>query len=1029
MLTLPRCLSLFCLTLACHVFLASSSSAQQRDDARALQHDDYDRWNTINASALSPDGKWVMYAVRDGKENVTLKFRKAGSNQEYSIANGTGARFTDDSQIAIFRVTPDKELLEKLKKEKKKPEEMPRSKLTMLRLDSGRATTVENVSSFKTPRDSSTWVAFLLGQGKAEAKMKTGSSTVNETFEITPNGLQQPARKTKASPKKSTAPAKSESARAGKTSREAGSAKRTAAASQGKADPKTTNEKNNKKEKKAGSELVLYNLETGVEQRFPHVVSFEFSKSGNLLVFSTSTKDQPGEDGVWVMDLNRGSVSPVLTGLGEYRGLAINDSGNGVAFLTNRDDYESKSPKWSLYHWRTGQKKALPTVTPESSGMAEGWSLAAGSQPVFSEDGRRLFFNTAPLPPAEKEESGEPQAKLDLWHWQDPQLQPQQLIRAEQDRNRSYRAVYDLKSKKMTQLATREIPQVTIDPRSSSDVAVGTSQEKYKKLMSWDLPGFQDTYLIDLKSGSARPVLEKGRSGGRLSPGGKYILWWDTDQRAWMALPTANQKGGGRPVSISTGIPHELYDVLHDTPSDPRPYGVAGWLDDDRGLLVYDRYDIWLLDPSGRQAAKCVTQGAGRADSRRYRYVQLDPLQRSINPEQRWVLSMFDEGTKASGYATLDLGSGKAPATRLSLDENVGGLKKAKDSDAVLMTRSTFRRSPDLWYSTLAMDTLTRISRINPQQMEYRWGTAELVHWDSADGTPLDGILYKPDGFDPQKKYPMLVYFYERNSDKLHSYYPPAAGRSIINFSFYVSRGYLVFVPDIPYKTGFPGQSAADAILPGVNHLVKQGFIDEAKIGMQGHSWGGYQTAFLVTQTDMFACAESGAPVSNMTSAYGGIRWSSGMSRMFQYEKTQSRIGATLWEDREKYILNSPLFHADKINTPLLILHNDEDGAVPWYQGIELFVALRRLEKPAWLLNYNQQPHWVMKRENRLDFARRMQQFFDHYLMDAPMPVWMASGIPAVDKGKKFGFEPAEPAATAGQIPGKPAGQKKKQEP
>ncbi len=182
---------------------------------------------------------------------------------------------------------------------------------------------------------------------------------------------------------------------------------------------------------------------------------------------------------------------------------------------------------------------------------------------------------------------------------------------------------------------------------------------------------------------------------------------------------------------------------------------------------------------------------------------------------------------------------------------------------------------------------------------------------------------------------------------------------------------------------------------------------------MQGHSWGGYQTAYLATQTDMFACGESGAPVSNMTSAYGGIRWGTGMSRMFQYEKSQSRIGDTLWNARDKYINNSPLFFADKVNTPLLILHNDQDTAVPWYQGIELFVALRRLEKPAWMLNYNGEPHGVMGDANRKDFAKRMQQFFDHYLKGEAMPVWMADGLPAVDKGKKFGFESKEETETA----------------
>ncbi|MDG2184734.1 MAG: prolyl oligopeptidase family serine peptidase [Mariniblastus sp.] len=1004
----------FLLALVCLATPTVSTLADERDDARSLEHSDYDRWNTINASALSHDGNWVMYSVRDGKDNVTLKFRQTASSREFSIANGTGARFTDDSQFAIFRVTPDKALIEKLKKEKKKPEEMPKSQLTVLHLESGRTTTIDNVTTFKIPRDNSEWAAFLLGSGKNEATLKTDKSSVNETLAVTPQGLQRP-RPGSAKAKKAKRPAaKNPSSKlAGKSSSE--TAKQPKQESS-KTEPQAKaagNDKEKKKEKKAGSELVLYNLKTGVEQRFPNVVSFEFSKPGNLLVFSTSTKERPAEDGAWVMDLNRGTVLQVAAGLGDYRGLAINDKGNEFAFLTNRDDYSAKQPAWSLYHWRTGQKEAKPIATSESPSIVANWGISSNGSPMFSEDGRRLYFNTAPLPTAEEDENDEPQAKLDLWHWQDPQLQPQQLLRAEQERNRSYRAVYDLKAKKITQLATPQIPQVAVDPRSKANQVVGTSQEKYRKLMSWDIPGYQDTYLIDLKSGEAKPVLEKARSGGKLSPAGKFITWWDTDQRAWFAVPTAKQKDDNKPVQISAGIKHALYNVLHDTPSDPRPYGMAGWLDDDQAVLVYDRYDIWQLDPTGQQPPICLTKGEGRAASKRYRYVQLDPLQRSIDPQQPMILSMFDEGSKASGYTKRTPAPAEELTQLLALEESVGGLKKAKDSDAVIMTRSTFRRSPDLWYSHLGMKSISRISRINPQQMEYRWGTAELVHWDSADGGPLDGILYKPDGFDPSKKYPMLVYFYERSSDKLHSYYAPAAGRSIINFSFYVSRGYLLFVPDIPYKTGFPGKSAADAILPGVTSLVKQGFVDEDRIGMQGHSWGGYQTAFLVTQTDMFACAESGAPVSNMTSAYGGIRWSSGMSRMFQYERTQSRIGATLWEDREKYILNSPLFQADKINTPLLILHNDEDGAVPWYQGIELFVALRRLEKPAWLLNYNQQPHWVMKEENRRDFARRMQQFFDHYLMDAPMPVWMAKGIPAVDKGKEFGFESSEPEKIA----------------
>ena len=270
----------------------------------------------------------------------------------------------------------------------------------------------------------------------------------------------------------------------------------------------------------------------------------------------------------------------------------------------------------------------------------------------------------------------------------------------------------------------------------------------------------------------------------------------------------------------------------------------------------------------------------------------------------------------------------------------------------------------------------------------------------------------------------MMVYFYERNSDNLHRYVTPSAGSSSINYAFYVSRGYVLFVPDIPYTTGEPGISCANAVLPGVQSIVDMGFVDPDRIGVQGHSWGGYQIAYLVTMTNVFACAESGAPVSNMTSAYGGIRWASGMSRMFQYEKTQSRIGGTLWEARDLYLKNSPVFYADKIETPLLILHNDEDGAVPWYQGIELFVAMRRLGKPAWMLNYNGEAHGLRREENRLDFARRMQQFFDHYLMGGPATRWIAEGVPAVDKGREFGFDPivvpeaAEEAAAEGAASG-----------
>lgn len=329
---------------------------------------------------------------------------------------------------------------------------------------------------------------------------------------------------------------------------------------------------------------------------------------------------------------------------------------------------------------------------------------------------------------------------------------------------------------------------------------------------------------------------------------------------------------------------------------------------------------------------------------------------------------------------------------------------KAKNAEKYVFTRENFNEFPNLLYSN-DLKTFKTISNANPQQKNYNWGSIELVEWTSLDGQKLQGLLAKPDNFDPKKQYPMIVNFYERSSEGLYNHRAPFPNRSQINYTFYTSRGYIVFNPDIPYRIGYPGESAFNAVVSGATSLIDRGFIDRKRVALQGHSWGGYQIAYIITRTDMFRCVESGAPVVNMISAYGGVRWESGLSRAFQYERSQSRIGGPIWEYPLRYLENSPIFTIDKVNTPVLILSNDKDGAVPWYQGIEFFTAMRRLNKPAWLLNYNDEPHWPLKPQNRKDFQKRMQQFFDYYLKDAPMPKWMQRGVPAMEKGILQGFE------------------------
>jgi dipeptidyl aminopeptidase/acylaminoacyl peptidase len=281
---------------------------------------------------------------------------------------------------------------------------------------------------------------------------------------------------------------------------------------------------------------------------------------------------------------------------------------------------------------------------------------------------------------------------------------------------------------------------------------------------------------------------------------------------------------------------------------------------------------------------------------------------------------------------------------------------------------------------------------------------SQLVKWKAYTGKTAEGVLYLPEDFDSKKKYPMIVYFYERNNQTLHNYLAPSPTPSRLNIPFFVSRGYVVFVPDIWYKKGYPGQGAYDYIVSGTRAMVQKGFIDSTRIGLQGQSWGGYQIAYLITKTNLYAAAWAGAPVVNMTSAYGGIRWGAGINRQFQYEKTQSRIGANLWERPDLYIKNSPLFELNKVKTPIVIMSNDADDAVPWYQGIEMFTAMRRLSKPIWMLVYNNEAHNLVERKNRKDIQIREQQFFDHYLKGAPMPIWMSKGLPAIMKGRDLGL-------------------------
>jgi dipeptidyl aminopeptidase/acylaminoacyl peptidase len=395
-----------------------------------------------------------------------------------------------------------------------------------------------------------------------------------------------------------------------------------------------------------------------------------------------------------------------------------------------------------------------------------------------------------------------------------------------------------------------------------------------------------------------------------------------------------------------------------------------------------------------------ITRGIGREGRLVFRYQKLDPEERAIPAAKPLLLSTTDDHSKASGFYRVALSGTGAPEKIVMADKLFGGVIKAKHADVVVLTAQRFEEVPDLWVTTTAFGDLKKVSGANPQQAEYRWGRAELIDYVNFDGKPLRAILTKPDDFDPSKKYPLMVYIYEELTNGLHRYSAPSPGTSV-NMARYVSNGYVILQPDIVYDTGYPGESAEKCVIPAVQKVVSMGFIDPARVGIQGHSWGGYQITHLITRTNMFRAVEAGASVVNMVSAYGGIRWGTGMSRAFQYERTQSRIGAPPWKDPLQFIENSPIFWVEKVKTPYLTIHNDEDDAVPWYQGIEFISAMRRLGKEAYMFNYNGEKHGLRERENQKHWTVHMAEFFDHFLLDAPKPEWMEKGVPFLERGKR----------------------------
>ena len=748
--------------------------------------------------------------------------------------------------------------------------------------------------------------------------------------------------------------------------------------------------------------LFIQNLATNETKKIPTVSSYVFAKEQEVLAF-VSEGDSLFDAGVYVYNLSQRSETQILEGKGKIKQLTVSDDGEEVAFIA--DFSNEKETNYSLYLW-AGSGEAKVIVDNQNSAIPENWEISENGQLSFSDNEQHLFFGTAPQKvPKDTTILEEEIPVLDVWRWNEERLQTVQLHERSKDLKKSYLAVYNFNSQKTVQLETEEFTAIRKIKNDDADQLLAYSNRPYAVQAMWEgSPRHNDFYLVDINTGKARLIKKDCRATPSVSPEGNYLFWYNAIDTTWNTYDITS----GKEYKITTPQTIQIADELNDIPNPPDSYRYAGWLQSDEAFLVYDRYDLWRVSPTNSTQAIKITPN-GRAEKNSYRLIRFNPERgKGIASDETVLLKAHNEITRADSYYAFDLQQPNKVKLLFSGNYSLNTPRKAKNKDVLVFTKENFTTYPNLIATNLKFKNQQQLSNTAPQQDEFLWGTGELISWQSLDGKEIEGMLFKPDNFDPTKKYPMIVNFYEKSSQRLFSYRMPENHRSTIDYHYYTSNGYVVFNPDVYYKEGYPGESAFNCVMPGVNAVVVKGFIDEKRIAAQGHSWGGYQVAYLATRTNRFAAIESGAPVVNMFSAYGGIRWGSGRNRSFQYEHTQSRIGKSIWESPLRYMENSPIFTLDKVETPILIMHNDDDGAVPWYQGIEYFIGLRRLQKPCWLLNYNEADHWPLKVRDKHDFQIRLAQFFDHYLKDAPMPVWMKEGIPAVKKGVELGYDLVE---------------------
>ena len=592
----------------------------------------------------------------------------------------------------------------------------------------------------------------------------------------------------------------------------------------------------------------------------------------------------------------------------------------------------------------------------------------------------------------ESEKKPDKSFELELWTWNEMEVPTlHRGGRSRQDKSVTY--IYDIFSKKLTEVAPFTVDLLLPSGAENLNYVLYTDESPYKMQREWlDRLPF-DIYSVNVHTGAKRLIGRSYRTAPKWSVNGKWAVMYDPIAQVWNKFDGAT----GKVVNISDAIGYPMFMESYDKPAPAPAYGIAGWTADGNNVFLYDAYDWWKIDLTGERQPECLTKGYGRKHGKSIRKMTSNIDKDVFQKDEKVIVSLWDKDTMDEGVYQLDM---KGRLRKLMEGNYVYTIHRFSDNhEYCVWNRQNVSEFRDLWWSKSDFSNPVKVTNANPQQADYKWGTVKLIKWTNYENKENKGLLYLPEDYDPQKEYPALVQFYETHSGELNIYHAPLLSSALGDPMYFASNGYIVFMPDVHFTVGTPGQSCYDAVVSGTKYLIEQGIAHPGKIGLQGHSWSGYQTSYLVTKTDLFTCANIAAPITDMVTGYLGIRNGSGLPRYFMYEETQSRMGKTLWEAKDKYLASSAILEADKIHTPLLILHNDEDEAVAYEQGRALYLAMRRLQRPAWLLNYKGEGHFVLGRGAQKDWTIRMMQFFDYYLKGTKEPRWMKEGIHLRERG------------------------------